>query len=203
MKKRYIFLIVSLSVIGSITYYLDSQKKENQFIVETERELDSLNKEKNNTFHLADEVLNHFDEQKKKDEEKLSSLDDMVKNNQITIEQQVNELKRLVEESNKMKSLAEKSLAESEKEKAIKVERMAKEQQMVAEQQRMKSEMVLDSIQKTNKRLLDLNNKLTKENEDLKNKITNLRNTIKSMEKKMYGKNDGDSKSKKKNRGEN
>jgi hypothetical protein len=198
MKKRYIFLIVSLLVIGSITYYLDSQKKENQFIVETEKELDSLNKEKNNTFHLADEVLNHFDEQKKKDEEKLSSLDDMVKNNQITIEQQVNELKRLVEESNKVKSLAE-----SEKEKAIKVERMAKEQQMVAEQQRMKSEMVLDSIQKTNKRLLDLNNKLTKENEDLKNKITNLRNTIKSMEKKMYGKNDGDSKSKKKNRGEN
>jgi transketolase len=198
MKKRYIFLIVSLSVIGSATYYLDSQKKENQFIVETEKELDSLNKEKNNTFHLADEVLNHFDEQKKKDEEKLSSLDDMVKNNQITIEQQVNELKRLVEESNKMKSLAE-----SEKEKAIKVERMAKEQQMVAEQQRMKSEMVLDSIQETNKRLLDLNNKLTKENEDLKNKITGLRNTIKSMEKKMYGKNDGDSKSKKKNRGEN
>ena len=96
MKKRYVFLIVSLIVIGSLTYYFDSQKKENEFIKETERELDSLNKERDSVFYFADEVLNHIDEQKKSDSLKLSSLDGMVKNKQITIEQQVVELKSLL-----------------------------------------------------------------------------------------------------------
>jgi hypothetical protein len=81
VKKRYVFLIVSISVIGSLTYYFDrSQKKENEFIKETERELDSLNKERDSVFYFADEVLNHIDEQKKSDSLKLSSLDGMVKN---------------------------------------------------------------------------------------------------------------------------
>jgi hypothetical protein len=190
--------MISLLVVGSITYYLDSKKKENEFIIETEKELDSLNKERDSVFYFADEVLNHFDEQKKKDEQKLFDLDDMVKNNQITIEQQVNELKRLVGESNRMKELAE-----IEKNKAIEIEKIAKEQQMIAEQQKMEAQIVLDSIQKSNKRLLDLNNKLIEENENLKNIINGLKDTIKLMEKKTYGRNGDDDKSKKKNRGGN
>lgn len=193
MKKRYIFLIVSLSVIGSITYYLDSQKKENQFIVETERELDSLNKEKNNTFHLADEVLNHFDEQKKKDEEKLSNLDDMVKNKQITIQQQVVELKALVEESNKMREWAE-----TERERAIMVELEAKKQKMIAEKHRIKAQMVLDSILLDNKRVLDLNKRLTKDIESLKKEISKLETFILENSKKSYIEEDVDTESDKK-----
>lgn len=193
MKKRYIFLIVSLLVIGSITYYLDSQKKENQFIVETERELDSLNKEKNNTFHLADEVLNHFDEQKKKDEEKLSNLDDMVKNKQITIQQQVVELKALVEESNKMREWAE-----TERERAIMVELEAKKQKMIAEKHRIKAQMVLDSILLDNKRVLDLNKRLTKDIESLKKEISKLETFILENSKKSYIEEDVDTESDKK-----
>lgn len=193
MKKRYIFLIVSLLVIGSITYYLDSQKKENQFIVETERELDSLNKEKNNTFHLADEVLTHFDEQKKKDEEKLSNLDDMVKNKQITIQQQVVELKALVEESNKMREWAE-----TERERAIMVELEAKKQKMIAEKHRIKAQMVLDSILLDNKRVLDLNKRLTKDIESLKKEISKLETFILENSKKSYIEEDVDTESDKK-----
>lgn len=174
MKKRYVFLIVSLLVIGSLTYYFDRiQKKENEFIKETERELDSLNKERDSVFYFADEVLNHIDEQKKSDSLKLSSLDGMVKNKQITIEQQVVELKTLLKKSNEMQEWAE-----TERNKAIEVERMSKQQKMEAEKARKEVVDQLDSLKKVNHRLLDKNKFYEKENIRLQNEIEKLKDKI-------------------------
>ena len=174
MKKRYVFLIVSLAVIGSLTYYFDRiQKKENEFIKETERELDSLNKERDSVFYFADEVLNHIDEQKKSDSLKLSSLDGMVKNKQITIEQQVVELKSLLKKSNEMQEWAE-----TERNKAIEVERMSKQQKMEAEKARKEVVDQLDSLKKVNHRLLDKNKFYEKENIRLQNEIEKLKDKI-------------------------
>jgi hypothetical protein len=174
VKKRYVFLIVSISVIGSLTYYFDrSQKKENEFIKETERELDSLNKERDSVFYFADEVLNHIDEQKKSDSLKLSSLDGMVKNKQITIEQQVVELKSLVKKSNDMQEWAE-----TERDRAIEVERMSKLQKMEAEKARKEVISQLDSLKKVNHRLLDKNKFYEKETIRLQNEIEKLKDKI-------------------------
>lgn len=192
MKKRYVFLIVSISVIGSLTYYFDrSQKKENEFIKETERELDSLNKERDSVFYFADEVLNHIDEQKKSDSLKLSSLDGMVKNKQITIEQQVVELKSLVKKSNDMQKWAE-----TERDRAIEVERMSKLQKMEAEKARKEVISQLDSLKKVNHRLLDKNKFYEKETIRLQNEIEKLKDKIVKFEDNKRG-TDYDNKKKK------
>jgi hypothetical protein len=192
VKKRYVFLIVSISVIGSLTYYFDrSQKKENEFIKETERELDSLNKERGSVFYFADEVLNHIDEQKKSDSLKLSSLDGMVKNKQITIEQQVVELKSLVKKSNDMQKWAE-----TERDRAIEVERMSKLQKMEAEKARKEVISQLDSLKKVNHRLLDKNKFYEKETIRLQNEIERLKDKIVKFEDNKRG-TDYDNKKKK------
>jgi hypothetical protein len=192
VKKRYVFLIVSISVIGSLTYYFDrSQKKENEFIKETERELDSLNKERDSVFYFADEVLNHIDEQKKSDSLKLSSLDGMVKNKQITIEQQVVELKSLVKKSNDMQEWAE-----TERDRAIEVERMSKLQKMEAEKARKEVISQLDSLKKVNHRLLDKNKFYEKETIRLQNEIERLKDKIVKFEDNKRG-TDYDNKKKK------
>ena len=200
MKKRYIFLIVSLSVIGSLTYYFDSQKKDNEFIIETERELDSLNKERDSIFYFADEVLDHIDEKKKKDSLKLTSLDDMVKNKQITIEQQVAELKDLVKKSQEMQELAE-----VEKNKAIQFERMAQKQKVESEKLREETLMVLDSIRTSNKVLITENKKQLNEIEKLKLEISKLEDTIEKIKSKytieLEDDSNDDSKRKKKKKG--
>jgi len=195
VKKRYVFLIVSLIVIGSLTYYLDrSQQKENEFIKETERELDSLNKERDSVFYFADEVLSHIGEQKKIDSLKLSSLDNMVKSKQITIEQQVAELKGLVKKSNEMQLWAE-----TERDRAIEVERMSKKQKMEAEKARKEVTDQLDSLKKVNHRLLDKNKFYEKENIRLQTDIERLKNSIYAP-KNPESKGGEEDKKKKKNR---
>lgn len=169
MKNRYIFLIVSLILIGTFTYYLDSHKEENKFIVETEGEIISLSKEKDSIFYLVDEVLTHIDDKKRGDSLKLYTLDEKVKTKQITIEEQVLELKSLVKVSNDMKEWAE-----TERDKAVAVERLSIQQKMVSERARMEVLYHLDSLKKVN---LDLNEKyssIEKENIRLQSDIKNL-----------------------------
>lgn len=169
MKNRYIFLIVSLILIGTFTYYLDSQKEENKFIVETEGEIISLSKEKDSIFYLVDEVLTHIDDKKRGDSLKLYTLDEKVKTKQITIEEQVLELKSLVKVSNDMKEWAE-----TERDKAVAVERLSIQQKMVSERARMEVLYHLDSLKKVN---LDLNEKyssIEKENIRLQSDLKNL-----------------------------
>ena len=170
MKNRYIFLIVSLILIGSTTYYLDSQKGENIFIVETEGEIISLSKEKDSIFYLVDEVLTHIDDKKKGDSLKLYTLDEKVKTKQITIEEQLLELKSLVKVSNDMKEWAE-----TERDKSVDVERLSIQQKIESERGRMEVLYHLDSLKKVN---FDLNEKyssIEKENIRLESEIENLR----------------------------
>lgn len=172
MKKHYIFLLVSLAAIVSLTYYFD-RDKENEFITQTERELDSLNRERDSVFHFADEVLIHIDEQQKDDSIRMSSLDDMVKSKQITIEEQVAELTFLVEKSNRMKEWAE-----DERDKAIEFERISKKQRMEAEVAREISALQLDSLKSLNHSLLSDIESYRVENHRLLEIISQLRDSI-------------------------
>jgi hypothetical protein len=178
MKKRYIFLIVSLISVVLLTYLL-KEDYETTFITETKKEIDSMHEERDSVFSFADEVLESVTEQKKVDSLKLDNLDNMVKNKQMTIEQQVAELKSLVKKSNDLKELAEE-----ERNKAIMVEQVAKQQQMEAEKARHIMMVYMDSLQVANKDLmLDIKN-YKKDKERLEKEIKRLRSLLENIKEK-------------------
>ena len=166
MKKRYIFLLVSFLLIVSVTYFLNNNQQ-NKFIEETKEEIVVMHNERDSVFNFADKVLINVMEQKKEDSIKMSDLDEMVKRKEIKIEDQVAQLKKLVNESNKMKKIAEE-----EKNKAIEMEEMAK-------LQKIESEKIKEKL------IVDLEN-LEKENGSLKKKELGYINDIKELEEKVY-----------------
>lgn len=165
MKKRYIFLTISLVSVIILTYLLKNDY-ENTFIVETKKEIGVMQEKQDSIFLFADNVINNVMEQKKEDSTKMSVLDEMVKKKQIKIEDQVTQLKKLVNESNKMKKLAEE-----ERNKAIEMKKMSDLQKMESEKNR---EKLISSI-----------NEIEKENGFLKKKEIEHLKTIKEMEEKI------------------
>lgn len=194
MKKRYIFLIVSLVSVILLTFLLKNDY-ENTFIVETQKEIDVMQEKQDSTFIFADEVLYNVMEQKKEDSTKMSTLDDMVKKKQIKIEDQVVQLKKLIKESNKMRELAEE-----EKNKAIEMEKMVNLQKIESEKT---IEKLMSSLEE-----IEIENGLLKKKEigyvetikEMEQKISFLRKKIDSLTSK--DKNDN-TENKKKKRGEN
>lgn len=194
MKKRYIFLIVSLVSVILLTFLLKNDY-ENTFIVETQKEIDVMQEKQDSTFLFADEVLYDVMEQKKEDSTKMSTLDDMVKKKQIKIEDQVVQLKKLIKESNKMRELAEE-----EKNKAIEMEKMVNLQKIESEKT---IEKLMSSLEE-----IEIENGLLKKKEigyvetikEMEEKISFLRKKIDSLTSK--DKNDN-TENKKKKRGEN
>lgn len=178
MKKRYIFLIVSLVSVVSITYLL-KKDLDNEFIRQTEKEINSMHEERDSVFLFADEVLEGVTEQKKVDSLKLTDLDEKVKNKQMTIEQQVSELKGLVKKANDLKELAEE-----ERNKAITVERMAKQQQMEAEKARHIMMTHMDSLQVVTKDLMSEIKTHKKDKEKLEKEIKRLNSLLESIKEK-------------------
>jgi len=178
MKKRYIFLIVSLVSVASITYLL-KKDLDNEFIRQTEKEINSMHKERDSVFLFADEVLEGVTEQKKVDSLKLTDLDEKVKNKQMTIEQQVSELKGLVKKANDLKELAEE-----ERNKAITVERMAKQQQMEAEKARHIMMTHMDSLQVVTKDLMLEIKTHKKDKEKLEKEIKRLNSLLEGIKEK-------------------
>ncbi len=118
----------------------------------------------------------------------------MVKSNQITIEQQVVELKSLLKKSNEMQEWAEK-----ERDKAIEVKRMAKQQKLESEKDRQEVILQLDSLKKVNHRLLDKNKFYEKETIRLQNEIERLKDKIVKFEDNKRGTDYGNKKKKRGN----
>lgn len=187
MKKHYIFLAISLISIASLTYYLNDTTG-HEFITKTEKEIDIMHQERDSVFVFADEVLDNVIEQKKVDSLKVSNLDNLVKNKQITIEQQIVELKELVRKSNELKEWAEK-----ERDNAIKVERLAQKQKIESQKVMKETLIVLDSIRVENKNLIKENSKYLSEINKLKVDITTLEEIIEKIKSKYTIELDDDS----------
>ena len=188
MKKRYIFLIVSLVSVISITYLLKDDYQ-STFIEETQKEIDVMQEKQDSIFLFADDVLNEAFDRKKEDETKISILDEMVKKKQIKIEDQVTQLKKLVNESNEMKKLAEE-----ERNKAMEMEKMANLQKMEAEKVKEKLMFSLEELQKENGLLKKNETGHLKTIKELEEKVSFLRKKIDFLTSK-------DSENKKKKRG--
>jgi len=186
MKKRYIFLIVSLVLVISITYLLKDDYQ-STFIEETQKEIDVMQEKQDSIFLFADDVLDNVMEQKKEDSTKMSDLDEMVKKKQIKIEDQVVQLKKLVNESNKIKKIAEE-----ERNKAMEMEKMANLQKMEAEKVKEKLMFSLEELQKENGLLKKNEAGHLKTIKELEEKVSYLREKIVFLTSK-----DGDDKKKK------
>jgi hypothetical protein len=188
MKKRYIFLIVSLVLVISITYLLKDDYQ-STFIEKTQEEIKDMHQRQDSIFIFADDVLNEAFDRKKEDETKISILDEMVKKKQIKIEDQVTQLKKLVNESNEMKKLAEE-----ERNKAMEMEKMANLQKMEAEKVKEKLMFSLEELQKENGLLKKNETGHLKTIKELEEKVSFLRKKIDFLTSK-------DSENKKKKRG--
>ena len=188
MKKRYIFLIVSLVLVISITYFLKDDYQ-SAFIEKTQEEIKDMHQRQDSIFIFADDVLNEAFDRKKEDETKISILDEMVKKKQIKIEDQVIQLKKLVNESNKIKKIAEE-----ERNKAIEMEKMANLQKMEAEKVKEKLMFSLEELQKENGLLKKNEAGHLKTIKELEEKVSFLRKKIDFLTSK-------DSENKKKKRG--
>jgi hypothetical protein len=188
MKKRYIFLIVSLVSVTSITYLLKDDYQ-STFIEKTQEEIKDMHQRQDSIFIFADDVLNEAFDRKKEDETKISILDEMVKKKQIKIEDQVTQLKKLVNESNEMKKLAEE-----ERNKAMEMEKMANLQKMEAEKVKEKLMFSLEELQKENGLLKKNETGHLKTIKELEEKVSFLRKKIDFLTSK-------DSENKKKKRG--
>ena len=188
MKKRYIFLIVSLVLVISITYLLKDDYQ-STFIEKTQEEIKDMHQRQDSIFIFADDVLNEAFDRKKEDETKISILDEMVKKKQIKIEDQVVQLKKLVNESNKIKKIAEE-----ERNKAMEMEKMANLQKMEAEKVKEKLMFSLEELQKENGLLKKNETGHLKTIKELEEKISFLRKKIDFLTSK-------DSENKKKKRG--
>ena len=188
MKKRYIFLIVSLVLVISITYLLKDDYQ-STFIEKTQEEIKDMHQRQDSIFIFADDVLNEAFDRKKEDETKISILDEMVKKKQIKIEDQVVQLKKLVNESNKIKKIAEE-----ERNKAMEMEKMANLQKMEAEKVKEKLMFSLEELQKENGLLKKKETGHLKTIKELEEKVSFLRKKIDFLTSK-------DSENKKKKRG--
>jgi hypothetical protein len=99
MKINYLFLVVSLVSIVSITYFL-RKSYDNKFIIDTKKEIELMHEKRDSLFYVADEVLKDISDNKKTDSLKLNNLDEEVKNKEILIHQQNIKLESLTKKSN-------------------------------------------------------------------------------------------------------
>lgn len=185
MKKRYIFLLVSLVSVISVTYLMKKDYN-NIFIEETKEEISVMHNERDSVFSFAEEVLSDVSERKKNDSVKIDKLDDLVKNKQITIEQQVTELNKLVTKSNELKELAEK-----EKEKALEMEKLSNLQKIEAEKNKLESLKLLEELNKKYNLLVEENNGLKDIINSLKEenfRLNNLNDSLSLMKNKRISK---------------
>ena len=117
MKKRYIFLIVSLISVVTITYFIKSDYA-NTFITETKEEIEYLHNEKDSIFSYVDETINNLDIERKEKQFKLDSLDielikkqkivnqyiKSIEDNKILLQRIEEDNKKLLKEKNNLSS---------------------------------------------------------------------------------------------------
>ena len=151
MTKNHIFLLLSLIIIVGGAYLFSTDAKD-AFITKTEADVKELHQVKDSTFMLAEEVIKDVVNQKRIDSTKITNLDHMVVKKQITIEQQVIELKRLLYEANIMRELAD-----SERTKSLVMESLSKQasiisqkQKAIADKERQKLLVSVDSLIRLN-----------------------------------------------------
>ena len=104
MRKRYLFLGICV-LFGLFVVYF-SRVDDHVYIEEFDQEIDDIRIEGNQTIEYAEEVLEVIMEQKVITTERIESLDEMVYSKELTIEDKMKEVNRLLIQANKFKEMA-------------------------------------------------------------------------------------------------
>jgi hypothetical protein len=152
-----IFILVSVSVVLIKVGNSDTQF----FIEETQNDIDEIATSQDSLFQFADDVLDVVSNKKAVNDSIFIDLDEQVKSKEITIEQQVYQLKQLLrkaEESNKF-ALEQKNIAQQVKEMSILQKEKSEMARMESEKQYQilleENELLLKKIKKIKKLKID------------------------------------------------
>jgi hypothetical protein len=147
MKKRYIFLIFTLSVGAAIVFFGKTDRY-NPEIDKLEQDIEDIRHAGDSTIDLAEDVINNFVEQKKLNSEKIESFENLVEEQDMTIEEQLVKLRKALKEANEFKQMAE-----DQSKLAREMKEMAQKQKEMAELAKMEAQEQLNMVLLENKRL--------------------------------------------------
>jgi len=146
--KNLIIIISGFFILLALTYIFKSENIQYKYD-EVNIELDKISTQKDSLFELADEVLDDVIHEKEINDSIFSELDNQVRNKEITIEQQVYQLKLLLKESKNANKFAQE-----QKDIAQQMEEMSVIQKMESDKSRMILEEKYEVLLKENKDLL-------------------------------------------------
>ncbi len=173
--KKYFYIIFSIFIAAIIIITLREDR--NKKLHETCVSVNELSNQSDSLFNLADEVLEVVSKEKEMNDSVVNSLDDKVKNKEITIEEQIKELKRLVKQSNDARLFA---IEQSEL--ATEMERQSILQKQLAEEARLQSEIKYKKLLEENFKLQETIDILNKKIEDLANLLNKKADIIVDIE---------------------
>lgn len=126
MRKRYLFLGICILFGLFVVYFgsVDDHIHNEEF----DQEIDDIRIEGNQTIEYAEEVLEVIMEQKVIDTERIESLDEMVYSKELTIEDKMKEVNRLLIQVNKFKEMVEDNAVMAKKKKLISIDQQMLDQ---------------------------------------------------------------------------
>jgi hypothetical protein len=162
--KNILIIFIGFCISATIvTMFRGSYYETNYFVEETKNEIEEMSIQKDSLFQFADDVLDVVINKKVVNDSIVSNLDEQVRNKEMTIEQQVYQLKNLLDE------------AEDAKDFALEQQELAEEMKMMSVLQKEKSEIARMESHKQYKLLLEVNKSLLEENKSLLSKIKKLK----------------------------
>jgi DNA-binding sugar fermentation-stimulating protein len=93
MNKNVIILVLGCLVL-TISIILLKEKKSNEFMDKTKREVESIKKESDSTFMLIDETIKNIEVNKVIEQSKIDSLQHIIIEKEIIIEKLDNKIKK-------------------------------------------------------------------------------------------------------------
>ena len=126
MRKRYLFLGICV-LFGLFVVYF-GRVDDHVYIEEFDQEIDDIRIEGNQTIEYAEEVLEVIMEQKVITTERIESLDEMVYSKELTIEDKMKEVNRLLIQANKFKEMAEDNADMAKKKEIMSIEKQMVDQ---------------------------------------------------------------------------
>jgi len=174
-RKNIIYISLGLCVSISLILLLKASYVETESYTKAHDEVKELSDQKDSLFSLADQVLDNVIHEKEVNDSIVGDLDSQVRNKEITIYQQVIQLKMFLKEANEAKDFALK-----QQEKALQMEEMSIIQSQQSKLAKQKAELEYQKLLEENIRLLEEIEELKKNIDKFKISIDS--NIINSMQ---------------------
>lgn len=167
--KNYTLQLISILIMLSLVFYIvihRAHDKHDTKIEAAQEEIKNENIELDSLFQLADDAINEELEQRSIDHDKIFNLDEDIRSKDLTIEQKITELNKLLievkearDDANEQSRVAKqmKEMADSERSEAIKAKETS--EKLIYELKEEKS-AVINERNKLKKECLRLNNLL-------------------------------------------